>query len=399
MAEKTATISQQPAASSPIHVHFHLQACHNRSGISTFETEITRRLMHYDDIQSDAFYISLRHSWPAREDLPVRRIVTPHCIAFTSTTTNFSHRIISSISKMFAPFISFNFLTGGKPDDTFVFFENAVPSIRLKGKVIAVLHDIIPLRFEVLSSGIIDKIRKNAEDLIKRATKVITVSEYSKKDIIDGLDADGSKIEVIHNAVNAEEFSRDKSTSEYFRGLRKKYGLPEKYILHFGSCLAQKNIDTLIRAYAMLPENLRDEYSLMITNPDDEVMKCAGENGVSGRMIYADKIPDEDKPGIYQLASLFAWPSYIEGFGIPILEAQASGVPVISSNTASMPEVAGNAAVYFDPYDTAGMSEAMHRCLTDEILRSELIAKGYENVKHFSWDESARKFHDIITSL
>ena len=225
------------------------------------------------------------------------------------------------------------------------------------------------------------------------------MSEYSRKGIAECFNVDGSQIEVVYNAVNAEEFSRDKSSSEYFRGLRKKYGLPEKYILHFGNCLPHKNVEGMIRAYAMLPENLRAEYGLVIPNPNGSVRKCAGENGVSGNVIYTDKIPDEDKPGIYQLASLFAWPSYIEGFGIPILEAQASGVPVVSSNTASMPEVAGNAAVYFDPYDTAGMSEAMRRCLTDEILRGELVAKGYENIKRFSWDKSAEKFHDIITSL
>ena len=395
MTEKNTTISQQP-----IHVHFNLQAYNIRNGFHTYETEITRRLSRCDDIEADAYCFSARTSWPVREDLPVRRIAFPFYMAFRNSTISFPRRIASSIFRPFAPFISFNCLTGGNPGDIFVFFENSVPSLKLKGKVIAVLHDIIPIRMvDACGKELETRFRRMAEELIRKTAKIITVSEYSKKDITDYFNTDGSKIEVIHNAVNAEEFSRDKSTSEYFRGLRKKYGLPEKYILHFGSCLAQKNIDTLIRAYAMLPENLRDEYSLMITNPDDEVMKCAGENGVSGRMIYADKIPDEDKPGIYQLASLFAWPSYIEGFGIPILEAQASGVPVVSSNTASMPEVAGNAAVYFDPYDTAGMSEAMHKCLTDEILRSELIAKGYENVKRFSWDESARKFHDIITSL
>ena len=102
---------------------------------------------------------------------------------------------------------------------------------------------------------------------------------------------------------------------------------------------------------------------------------------------------------MYQLASLMAWPSYIEGFGLPILEAQASGVPVVSSDSSSMPEVAGDSVVYFNPYDTDGMSQAMTKCLTDELLRSELVAKGYENLKRFSWDKSAKKFHDIITSL
>ena len=133
--------------------------------------------------------------------------------------------------------------------------------------------------------------------------------------------------------------------------------------------------------------------------PNDEVRQLAVELGITDRVIFADNVPEKDKPGIYQLASLMAWPSYIEGFGIPILEAQASGVPVVSSNTSSMPEVGGDSVIYFDPNDTDEMSKAMSKCLTDETLRSELIAKGYENINRFSWDKSAEKFYGIITSL
>ena len=297
------------------------------------------------------------------------------------------------------PFISFNRIMGGKPEDVYVFFENAIPATTVKGKIIAVLHDIIPLRLAAFAGEWSDICRNNAGNILSRADRVVTVSEYSKRDIISFFNADPEKISVVYNAVDAEKFSRGKSSTEYLRGVRSKYGLPDKYILHFGSCLPQKNVPNLVRAYSMLSESLKDEYSLMITHPNDEVRQLAVELGITDRVIYADNVSEKDKPGIYQLASLMAWPSYIEGFGIPILEAQASGVPVVSSNTSSMPEVGGDSVIYFDPNDNDEMSKAMSICLTDETLRSELIAKGYENINRFSWDKSAEKFYGIITSL
>ena len=99
------------------------------------------------------------------------------------------------------------------------------------------------------------------------------------------------------------------------------------------------------------------------------------------------------------MASLLVWLSIYEGFGLPIVEAQAAGVPVVCSNVTSLPEVAGDAAVLVDPMDTAATTAAMERCLYDAPFRQDLIAKGRENVKRFSWDESAKKLHDIILSL
>ena len=181
--------------------------------------------------------------------------------------------------------------------------------------------------------------------------------------------------------------------------IRAEYGLPEKYILYVGSCFGHKNIPSLIKAYSLLPDDLKDTYKLAITNANDDVKNSAIENHVSGNMIYLKRFPDRDKAKIYQGASLFAFPSLHEGFGIPLIEAMAAGVPVVSSSASVMPEVVGDAALLFEPRDVHGMSRAMERVLTDENLRCELIAKGYENVKRFSWEKSAEKLHDVIINL
>ena len=181
--------------------------------------------------------------------------------------------------------------------------------------------------------------------------------------------------------------------------LRKEYALPEKYILYFGSCDKHKNVESLVKAYALLPERLRAEYRLLITNPSDSVKECIDQSGIAGNVHFLHNVPEKDKPAIYREASLFVWPSFYEGFGMPVTEAQAAGIPVVCSNATSMPEAAGDGAVFFDPANVDEIKAAIERCLVDESLRRELVAKGYENVKRFSWDESARKFHDIITSL
>ena len=178
-----------------------------------------------------------------------------------------------------------------------------------------------------------------------------------------------------------------------------KYDLPERYILYFGSCGGHKNVPALVKAYSILPAELKDNYKLVITNPSSEVKNLVNTSGLSRQVQYLNSVPDSDKPSVYRRASLFVWPSLYEGFGIPILEAQASGVPVVSSNATVMPEVAVDSAVLVDPKDTEAIASAIERVLTNEGVNKELIAKGYENIKRFSWDESAKKLHDIIIQL
>ena len=156
-------------------------------------------------------------------------------------------------------------------------------------------------------------------------------------------------------------------------------------------------MESVIRAYARLPEATRREYALVITNPKDAVKACAVENGITPH--YIANVAAEDKPAVYQMASVLIWLSLYEGFGLPIIEAQAAGTPVVCSNVTSLPEVAGDAAVLVDPMDTEAASAAIERCLYDVPFREDLIAKGHENVKRFTWDDAARRLRDVILSL
>ena len=365
-------------------------------GMAVYETELALRLMKYDDLNISASYFL-----PSGEDrhteqftFPVKRVKIPTPLVYNAMPVSkrkLLHAVEKPIFWMLRPFLSYDSLVKNTGNNVYVFFENRIPVLPVKGKIIAVIHDVMHLKWEGVLEAQKAVTYKNTEDIIRKADLIITVSEFTKKELIDIFRVDRARIEVVYNGVDVSAFAEDYNVS--------KYGLPEKYILYFGSCDTHKNVESLVKSYALLPSDLRAEYPLVITNPSDSVKACAEGCGVSEQVQYLYRVPDADKPGIYRGASVFVWPSLYEGFGIPILEAQASGVPVVSSNAGVMPEVTGDSAVLADPKDTEAIASAIQRVLTDEALHRDLVMKGFENIKRFSWDESAKKLHDIITSL
>ena len=380
----------------PVRVHFDMQSVGIHCGMSTYETELALRLMTYDDLKISASYFLPvgENRNVERFDFPVERVRVPTPFvyhALEGSSRKLLHAIERPLFALLRPFFSYNFLVKDSGDNVYVFFENRIPVVNVMGKIIAVIHDVRSLRYEESNKHRRANTFINTQKIIKKADVIITVSEFTKRELADIFRVAPAKIEVVYNGVNASAFAGKHDVS--------KYNLPGRYILYFGSCDSHKNVPALVKAYSLLPAELRDSYKLVITNQSNEVKDSVNALGLTRQVQYLSRIPDEDKPGIYHGASLFVWPSLYEGFGIPILEAQASGVPVVSSNAASMPEVAGDSAVLFDPHDTKAIASAIERVLTDEDLRKGLIAKGYENIKRFSWDKSAQKLHDIIINL
>ena len=382
-----------------IRVHLNVQSCTEHNGFRIYESEITERLAKYDDLEIDAYHIRLRPK--QKQAIPsARRVIFPNALVYSSGKKGGMSSLIKSLLRTFIkPFITLNSIIGVKSkNDVHVFFENAIPDLRVRGKVIGVIHDIMTLRIPGYKGSTSQIFEQRIRAMIDRCDMIVTVSEFSKQDIVDYFKADPEKIAVINGGIITTEFEAP-IDDERVNRLRGKYNLPDKYILHFGSCLLQKNVEGLVKAYSLLPENLRSEYKLLITNPSEEVRQCVRDNNMSSHVLFLNNIPDEDRAGIYKLASVFVWPSFYEGFGVPPLEAMAAGVPVVASNAASMPEILCDAAYYVSPHDTQEIAHATYIVLTDENLRRELTAKGYENLKRFSFDESARMWHDIILSL
>lgn len=368
------------------------------AGIIVYANELTLRLMHYNDItlRGTVFRRGLFHACYDPKDyerfnFPIKFTRLPSWAVFDKPS-GLKYKLLKPILSPFA--YNYNFLAGDNDSDVFLFFRHWAPDIPIKGKVLACVYDLIPFRIPwTCPRELIEHYTRAFENILEKSTKIITDSEFSKRDIIDYTHIDESRIDVVCCGVNAEEFLRPFDRE----AIRAKYNLPEKYILYFGTCGPRKNVESVIRAYACLPEVTRQEYALVITNPKEAVRACAVENNVTP--LFIENVSREDKPTIYQMSSVLVWPSLYEGFGLPIVEAQAAGTPVVCSNVTSLPEVAGDAAVLVEPMDTKSIAAAIERCLYDEPFRLNLIAKGHENIKRFSWDESAKKLHDIILSL
>jgi len=227
--------------------------------------------------------------------------------------------------------------------------------------------------------------------IARKSLKVVTVSKFSKKEIVNLMDIDERKIKVIYNAVSSEFVSMAKN------GLPNEYG---KYILAVSSLDPRKNFKNLILAFGRL--KLQDT-KLIIVGSGNRVFADEGLREVASFrndiVFVNDTVDDELLTGLYKNAICFVYPSLYEGFGLPPLEAMACGCPTVVSNAASLPEVCGDAAYYVDPHDVDSIADGMRKVLTDDDLRRSLIKKGLERVNFFSWERSAREFLRVFEEV
>jgi glycosyltransferase involved in cell wall biosynthesis len=237
---------------------------------------------------------------------------------------------------------------------------------------------------------------------VLRASHIITVSENSKKEIVDYYKLPESMVSVIYNAIDHTEFY-PRSDAE-IKKVTKKYKLPEDYIHIHGTIEPRKNIEGLLNAYAKLSQDLRDIYGLVISGGkgwnDESIYARIGELKASGHnIVLPGYIEAGDLPAIYSGASLFVLPSFYEGFGVPPLEAMACGVPTIVSDNSSLPEVVEGAAIKIKADDVKGLSIQMARVLNDKTLAKRLQSAGLKQAAKFSWDKSARELIKLINDL
>jgi glycosyltransferase involved in cell wall biosynthesis len=166
--------------------------------------------------------------------------------------------------------------------------------------------------------------------------------------------------------------------------------------------LRHKNLGRLIGAFALLAADDPDVALVIVGHAGlegDALRRQVADAGLGGRVVFTGWISDAELEGLYRLATVFAYPSLMEGFGIPLLEAMRRGLPVACSNLTSLPEVAGDAAEFFDPYDEGAIATAVRRLLDDEGRRAELVARGRKRADAFTWEDSARRLLAVYGSL
>jgi glycosyltransferase involved in cell wall biosynthesis len=268
---------------------------------------------------------------------------------------------------------------------------------------VVTIHDCIHLMFpQYLPNRLALQYARTSISLAaRRATRVLTVSESSKRDILRFVDTDSSKIQVIYNAYD-ERFGVEPREEDVVR-VRERYQLHDEFVLYAGNVKPHKNLERLIVAFDLVRKRGLDRLKLVLIG--DEISKYAAlrravhQHQLHKYVRFLGYLPEETLAVMYRLAGVFVFPSLYEGFGLPPLEAMASGTPVVTSNVSSLPEVAGDAAILVDPHDPYAIADGISRLLTDEKLRRELRMKGLARARQFSWEDSVRRVHAIYQEV
>lgn len=298
------------------------------------------------------------------------------------------------------------FLAALKPDIVHVmsvfegFVDDAVTSIGTFCNLptAVTLYDLIPFihRHPYLDNPTVEAWYLKKLDHFRRADLWLAISESSRLEGLEYLSLPDAMVVNVSTAAD-HHFQKFELSEDAEHGIRKKYGLQHPFVMYTGGIDHRKNIDGLIRAFALLPLQIRCKHQLAIVcsaRPEDkhELLCLAEKLGLSAEdVILTGFVPEEDLVALYNLCKLFVFPSWHEGFGLPALEAMHCGAPVIGANTSSLPEVIGWDDALFDPRSDVAIATAMERALGDELFRAELIRHGNSQAKRFSWDETARR--------
>ncbi len=232
----------------------------------------------------------------------------------------------------------------------------------------------------------------------RNSRHIITVSEFSKEEIVRHLNIPEEKITVIHGAAK-ESFT----PGEPDRELLRFKGIDRPFILGLGSLEPRKNFRKLLEAYGTLAGGTNRELDLVIVGGSYQAFRDAGldleDVRGPGRVILPGYLDDREVINLYRAAEIFVFPSLYEGFGLPPLEAMACGTPVVAAKRASIPEVCGDAALYCDPEDPDSIAEGMMTLLDDTGLRSDMKVRGERRASLFTFDETARRVDELIRDL
>jgi glycosyltransferase involved in cell wall biosynthesis len=273
--------------------------------------------------------------------------------------------------------------------------------------VVQTLHDIIfmdpiPPR-DSLYQRWGNLYRRKVVPLVSARSKaIITVSNYEKQRIISRLGIEESKIKVIYNGLNENHF-RITHNKEELQRVKRTYNLPEKFILFLGNPSGRKNPTGVIEAYLMYCSKVQNPLPLVTPGLGAKYIAMAMRNlkvhNGNEKFITPGYIREEDLPYVYNLSSMFLFPSLSEGFGMPVLEAMACGTPVVTSKISSMPEIAGEGALLVDPLSPPSIADAVVQLHSNEELRVEKIQEGLINVKRFSWTRTAEQVLEVYESI
>lgn len=233
---------------------------------------------------------------------------------------------------------------------------------------------------------------------VAKADRIVAISESTAKDLAERYPEAKGKTDLAYPGVDALFMDRPESE---LRGLRERFKLRD-FILSTGTIEPRKNLERLVKAYSFLPENLRERYPLLLVGKlgwdHQSVFDTIAETRMGSFVRHMGYVSDQDLAGLYSAATVFAYPSLYEGFGLPVVEAMAAGTPVVTSNVSSMPEAAGDAAILVNPLQPKELATALREVLESPAKQDELTKAGILQAKQFSWAETAKQVRQSIAA-
>lgn len=282
-------------------------------------------------------------------------------------------------------------------------FLNFNYPVNYRGKFIVTIHDLTLIKFPDTAKKT-NVFKRSAFNFVMRkacqnAIKVIAISKNTKHDIEDIFHVDANKIKVIYESADDKVFI-DVKDSDIDR-LKKQYNIDSPAILYVGQYRPHKNLPGLVEAFGKIRNDMPCKL-VLVGKPDlahKRLKESIDKTGKKDDIAMPGFVSDNELACWYKLATVFAFPSLYEGFGLPGLEAMQAGTPVVAADNSVLPEIYEKAAIYFDPFETQDIADKIKSVLVNDKLRADLIQKGKDRVKQFSWEKMARETLDLYKSV
>lgn len=365
----------------------------NKTGIAWCAENILEQFSKFEDIDKTINYFTLGYSPDdkAEADKYGKK-------GFFLQRCGWFHDVLYRMMWNFLP-LPYSMFFRRKVDAT-VFFNYVIPP-GVKGKKIVFVHDMSYLACpETVRTKTRRFLNVSMKKSCHRADVIITISEFSKKEIIKYLGIQEEKIKTLPLGVDFNRFHTNYSEKEK-NNVVQKYGLTQDYLLYLGTIEPRKNLERLIRAYAMTCEKNEMPPLIMAGRKGwlyEEIFNAVEELNLTEKVKFLGYVDSADVPMLISAAKVFLFPSVYEGFGLPVLEAMACGVPVITSDAASLPEVAGDAAVLVNPMDINDIADKILRVVEDKKLQKKMIEKGLLQAEKNSWENTAELLRKVIVA-
>lgn len=356
----------------------------SRVGISEYAYQILIKLYAFREVNDNDYNYTIYLKSDPLEHLP-------------NKTSWWNYKVVKP-SKLWTQIgLPIHLITTSRKPDVFLTLTHYGPRFSKIPTIVSVM-DLSYLHYpQTFKKNDLYQLTKWTEYSVKKAKKVITISNSSKNDIIKYYKVRPEKVKVVH--LGLKNLSMNAPSEKDL----KEFGVNQKFILFVGTLQPRKNISRLIEAFSRLPKEISSDHQLVIIGKKgwlyEDILSAPEKYNVKDKVVFLDYISDEDLPNFYRKAEVFVLPSLYEGFGLPVLEAMRYGCPVITSNVSSLPEAGGDAAQYFKPEDVDDIKKSIEKVLTDRSLREKMIERGREHYKKFTWEKAAKEVLSAIEEV